>query len=114
MKQCHKCGAPWVSEKRQPGVKEYCEKCSAYLHCCLNCRFHDKSRPNQCQIPNTEAVADRAGANFCDEFEFADRQSAGPAADKKEVRKSFDSLFGDNQQEPPGPGLDDFTKLFGD
>ena len=25
MKRCHKCGEPWVSEKKQPAVKEYCE-----------------------------------------------------------------------------------------
>jgi hypothetical protein len=80
--QCHKCGAAWVSTQREPGVKETCEACHAYLHACLNCRHHRRGLPNQCYIPNTEAVADRAGCNFCDDFEFrsAPEAESGEAA----------------------------------
>lgn len=113
MKRCHKCGTPWVSEKRQPGVKEYCDKCSAYLHCCLNCRFHDRSVHNQCRIGTTDWVADREGANFCDEFEFKDAEAEKKDAGKKEKAKdAIDELFGDSDE--PGSGLDDFKKLFED
>jgi hypothetical protein len=114
MKRCHRCGNEWVSDKRQPGPKEFCSGCSAYLHCCLNCRFHDKHAHNQCQIPNTEWVSDRAGCNFCDEFEFAGTNAQTADAGKKdEARDAFSDLFGDAGSEPQ-KGPDDFKRLFGD
>lgn len=100
MKACYRCGTPWVSEKKQPGVKEYCTKCSAYLHCCLNCRYHDPSRPNQCVISTTEWVGDRAGANFCDEFEFRDREESGRSEEeRRRAVDMLDQLFGGAAQE---------------
>ena len=112
MKRCHKCGAEWISDKRRPGVKEFCEQCAAYLHCCLNCRFHDPTQHNQCRIPNTDWVGNRAGANFCDEFEFADtEQQADDSAKKAQARQALDSLFGDTAAPKKKPSsLDD---LFG-
>lgn len=110
MKTCHRCSAPWESAAvRQPGVKETCERCSAYLHCCLNCRFYDTSKPKQCYIPNLEAVTDKERANFCDEFEF--RDAAAEAAGKKESRNAFDALFGESGEEEKGPKT--FDDLFG-
>ncbi len=102
MKRCHKCGTEWVSEKRQPGVKEFCAHCSAYLHCCLNCRFYDPALHNECAIPNTEWVGDRRGANFCDEFEFADTspKSDTPDAKRDKARKALDGLFGASTPKP--------------
>ena len=114
MKRCYKCGEPWVSEKKQPAVKEYCETCSAYLHCCLNCRFHDKSRHNECRIGTTEWVGDREGANFCDEFEFRDAEGvSGVSGAAGKGKEELDSVFGGGEEES-GPGLDDFKKLFGE
>jgi len=109
MKRCHKCGRFWAGEKRQPGVKEYCEGCSAYLHSCLNCRFHDSRVHNHCRIPNTEWVGDRAGANFCDEFEFADSEACSPeAVEHDQARQAFGALFGNEEAAPkPARSLDD-------
>lgn len=112
MKRCHKCGAEWRSEKRQPGVKEFCSACTAYLHCCKNCRFHDPNAHNQCRIPTTEWVGDRAGANFCDEFEFADRDEA-TAEDQEHnrARATLERLLGGDEAPRRRPKtLDD---LFG-
>jgi len=116
MKRCHRCGHDWVSDKRQPGVKETCPGCNAYLHCCLNCRFHDKSRHNECQIPNTEWVGDRAGCNFCDEFEFVTGDRTAKDADKKNAAQTaFDSMFGGGDEDGLSEkGRDAFDKLFGD
>ena len=71
MYTCFSCGAAWESSLRQPAIKETCERCGAYLHCCRNCTYHRRSYPNECYIPDTEKIADRRRANFCDEFEFA-------------------------------------------
>ncbi len=99
MKRCHKCGRSWTAGKRQPAVKECCDGCSAYLHCCLNCRFHEPALNNQCQIPNTEWVSDRAGANFCDEFEFAESGTLSPeASERQKARDAFNALFGSEAQ----------------
>ncbi|HPO15455.1 MAG TPA: hypothetical protein PLI09_18580 [Candidatus Hydrogenedentes bacterium] len=99
-----------MSVKRQPGVKEFCAQCSAYLHCCLNCRFHDPSLHNECKIPNTEWVGDRKGANFCDEFEFADTIPGGNASETKkdQARQALDGLFGGSAPKPKT--LDDLFK----
>ena len=112
MKWCHKCGKEWISEKKQPAVKEYCDGCTAYLHCCLNCRFYDEHAHNKCLIPNTDWVSDRAGCNFCDEFEFADTDATGKRQDPKQqkARDQLEGLFGD--ADTPREGADAFNKLF--
>ena len=113
MRTCHRCGQPWDSEKKTPGVKEFCEHCSSYLHSCLNCRFYEPKLHNQCAIPTTEWVGDKAGANFCDEFEFRDTQ-----ADRKDqdagasARHALDSLFGDSGGASKPGALDAFKNLF--
>jgi hypothetical protein len=114
MRLCHRCGKEWISDKKSPGVKETCPACDAWLHCCKNCRHHVPSRHNQCFIPNTDWVGDRAGANFCDEFEFAGRNAAGnDASAPKEVRGALDALFGGGD-EPEERGRGALDKLFGD
>ncbi|MBI4560107.1 MAG: hypothetical protein HY706_21140 [Candidatus Hydrogenedentes bacterium] len=115
MRRCHHCGAEWVNEKKQPGVKEYCDQCSAYLHCCLNCRYHDPLVHNECHIPTTDWVADKAGANFCDEFEFTD--AATESADESgrdRARGELGRLFGTESRKCEAEALDAFKKLMGD
>lgn len=114
MKRCHRCGTPWESEKKQPGPKEFCESCSAYLHCCMNCRYYEPGAHNDCYIGTTEWVGDKAGANYCDEFEFADADAPRGKDDRSRgARDALDRLFGGS-----GPaddeGRDAFDRLFGD
>ena len=112
MKRCHKCKKEWVSEKKQPAVKDYCDGCSAYLHCCLNCRFHDTRLHNECKIPTTDWGGDRAGANFCDEFEFADTEQVRDDREvKQKARDALGGLFGDVEPDKSKISLD---TLFGD
>ena len=111
MKRCHRCGTEWVSEKRQPGVKEYCANCSAYLHCCRNCRFHDTTRHNECKIPNTDWVGDRNSANFCGEFEFADTAlETGGGEKEQDARRALDGLLGN--EDGSGRKPSSFDDLF--
>ena len=117
MKQCHKCGAEWADDKKQPGPKDFCSKCTAFLHCCKNCKFYAPGRHNQCQIPNTEWVGDRGGHNFCDEFEFLDSNRETKPVPKKDAHHdALDVLFGDVERTSTGreEAKDDFEKLFGD
>ena len=118
MKRCHKCGKEWVAEKRQPGPKDSCDACTAYLHCCKNCRFHDPTVHNQCRIPNTEWVGDRAGLNYCDEFEFAEASGAAGATGKADkARDALGALFGEaveGTDTTRDGAKSSFDKLFGD
>ncbi|HOK08582.1 MAG TPA: hypothetical protein PLT82_01305 [Candidatus Hydrogenedens sp.] len=98
MKSCYRCGTPWESfTKKQPGVKETCTKCNAYLHCCMNCRWYLPGKPNDCLIPNTDKVANREGPNFCDFFEIKDRVENLDSSweqQKEKAKKDFEQLFG--------------------
>jgi hypothetical protein len=115
MRHCHRCGSEWTTEKREPGVKETCPACNAYLHCCLNCRHHDPSRNNECRVPNTDAVSRRDGANFCDEFVFFEGARASRDPRKDSALSNFDRLFGNGDDESNAqPDKNDFDKLFGD
>ena len=114
MKYCHQCGTEWVSEKKQPAIKETCPKCNAYLHCCLNCRFYAPHAHNKCQIPTTDWVADRSGPAFCDEFTFKETGNVRvQGSNEKTARDEFNTLFGE-VDDIPDQGKDAFNKLFGD
>ncbi len=107
---CHKCGMPWPGGKSQPGFKEICDGCGAYLHCCKNCRHHLPSAHNQCYIPNTEWVGDRIGLNFCEEFEFSTTQEK--RENSSTTKNAWDGLFSENappDEEKPG-SFDDLFK----
>lgn len=114
MKVCHRCKKEWVSEKKQPAVKDSCAHCDAYLHCCLNCRYHDRGLHNECKIPTTDWVGDRAGCNFCDEFDFAETGLETKPSDAEDAaRKALHGLFGDADEKPMAKGAEGFDKLFG-
>jgi hypothetical protein len=109
---CHKCNTPWESENRQPGFKEVCLKCGAYLHCCKNCRFHLPTAHNQCYIPNTEYVVNRTGLNFCEEFAFREGLPQNNAESKKQqqAREGFAGLFGETSGKSPNTSFEDLFK----
>lgn len=110
MWRCHQCKTTWESDRRAPGAKEICPTCSAYLHCCLNCKHHDRHAHNQCRIPNTDWVADRKGPNFCDEFEFAGAPGAVDTGTGRQAKDAFSQLFGEGGNEDATPGFDDLFK----
>lgn len=95
MNRCHKCGWVWPEDRGRPGMKEFCPKCTAFLHCCKNCRHHDPKLHNQCRVPGTEMVADRAGMNHCDEFVFTSCEELTESDEKKDrARDTLAQLFG--------------------
>lgn len=101
MYQCYACKAPWESSLRQPAVKEVCGNCGAYLHCCRNCTYHRAGYPNECYIPDTEKIADRSRANFCDEFEFvSDTTLAERGRRAQNTDSSLAQLFGEVESRP--------------
>ena len=70
-----------------------CPHCGADLYCCVQCDFYDQFTHNKCKEPESEWVADREKANFCDFFRFR----GGVKAEKdrsKEAKKKLEELFG--------------------
>ncbi len=90
--QCYKCQST-IELDGQPGRSETCSKCSAYLHCCLNCTFYDPNAHNQCREPQAEWVKDKEMANFCDFFEAAASSTSPDTSRKDEALKKLNDLF---------------------
>ena len=90
---CHKC----TKELSLDGTierKEECPFCHADLHCCLNCRFYDRSAPRQCKEPVAELVREKEKANFCDYFVFKQSDGAGSQdSAQDQARKQLGDLF---------------------
>jgi hypothetical protein len=91
MKICFKCKKE-LSLGREISRRDACPFCSADLHCCLNCRFYDRSAPKQCREPQADLVREKDKANFCDFFVFSEA-SSGSAGEAGASRKALDDLF---------------------
>ena len=98
MKYCYKCHTEWKGVT-QPGTRETCDKCNADLHICLNCRFYDEHKPYECQVNNIDPVKDKERANFCEEFQFADKSLNSEVKDeqvknkKDKAKEQWNRLF---------------------
>jgi len=88
---CWKCGAaleePFL---KKLSFRATCDKCLAGLHCCNNCTHHKIGYANECMIPDTEYVSDRAANNFCEEFSLLGK---APQPKDNNAKKRFDDLF---------------------
>lgn len=74
--------------------KDVCSSCGADLRSCMNCAFHDPAASKQCREPIAEIVKDKAKANFCDFFAFAETSHpSGAVSEAERARKSLDDLF---------------------
>ena len=120
MKACWKCGKEWKG-RIQPGREEVCETCTVDLLCCMNCKLHGPTMPNECRSITTEPVKKRDSRNFCDEFDMSVGAGTPPAKKsqgngrgvefrrdvlmegrgesrserKSEAKRKFDALFGE-------------------
>jgi len=91
VKSCHSC-AREQSTGRSAGRRDVCPFCGADLHCCLNCKFYDRTVSKQCREPAAELVKEKARANFCDYFVFTEARNSA-SADDGAARRELDDLF---------------------
>lgn len=100
MKACHACGAEWAA-KESPGFSAECPRCGAYLHCCLNCKFHAPGAHYDCREPAAELVSDKEKRNTCELFLFAERSGkpdpSNPADKAAVARARLAKLFGEQK-----------------
>jgi hypothetical protein len=64
--------------------------------------------PNDCKIPGTDPIADRAAANFCDEFVVLGK----PSAQRPNPNDVSKRLFGEETPPKLSDPKDRFKNLF--
>lgn len=97
MKLCAFCGKEIDVEERV-GRRDTCPHCVMDLHCCVQCEFYDEFAHNKCREPESEWVADKEKANFCDFFRFKGGREAGGDT-STEARRKLEELFGESEPE---------------
>jgi len=89
MKRCHKCGEAVATES--VSRRDECEACHSDLRVCLNCRFHDQSKANQCLEPQAEQVLEKDRSNYCDFFQF--REEGRKESARNDAERLWKDLF---------------------
>lgn len=92
---CQKCGTEHHSETI--GFKAYCESCGSYLHTCDQCSIYDH-KAERCRSLTTEAVRDRGGINYCEEYMPENRSPSPLSSNSSDAKDSFNKLFGVSDQ----------------
>ena len=89
---CSKCGTLQEEDSfnRKISFRAECSKCFASLHSCLNCKYYQVGLSNDCKIPGTERIVDRAAGNFCEEFSSSNKI---PNVKNQDEKKKFEDLF---------------------
>lgn len=109
--KCWKCqGQLPEPEVGKITFRAECEKCEASLHCCYNCKYYYPGKPNDCEVPGTDFIADRTKMNFCEEFKL--KRPAEMVFNK--LQDVDNKLFGDTPircDQPQNP-KDKFNSLF--
>lgn len=105
---CWNCSAPLLLNDNKVSFRSTCDQCHFYLHCCKNCTHYKPGSSNDCSIPGTERVADRAANNFCEDFKILGK-AANSKQDPSEAEKR---LFGDSDLKKPEPPTSRFNSLF--
>jgi len=90
--QCHTCKKVHSFDDIV-SFRVECDKCTADLHICLNCRFYDRYVENECREDQAEFVAVKDRRNLCEYFKPI---VIGTNADDetKKARAKLDALFG--------------------
>jgi hypothetical protein len=86
MKTCSACNRTLDTDQK-PGRRDACPFCGADLKTCRNCRFYSSSSSNKCREPRAELVTDKDRANYCEYFEFTDRENDKPKTDEDPLNK---------------------------
>jgi predicted RNA-binding Zn-ribbon protein involved in translation (DUF1610 family) len=89
--KCWNCGA-------ELGPGEYgretnCLGCGKPTRICKNCRWHAPGRPNDCEEPVAEPVADKTRANYCEFFEPTANVGSVSGDSADAMRQAAEDLF---------------------
>lgn len=108
---CWKCGVELELPEGKVRFRAVCDSCTSWLHCCSGCRNYRPGLPNDCVIPDTDPIADREAANFCDEFVLLGEAPKKTArADDVAARLFGDEPDSDSGDADPKSRFDDLFK----
>lgn len=93
MKKCHRCGTAWRSFRAQPGSRDVCEGCGAYLHSCSNCRHFDRLITCSCKLPHTSFIGARDSLNYCEDFRMLDSFVRAEEERVERAKCAWEQLF---------------------
>ena len=91
---CHACGRSHTFGDFVP-FRADCEGCSADLHVCLSCRFHDRYVDNECREDAADPVSVKDRRNLCEYFKpklAGDTTDDAAAAAKAKLHAMFGGL----------------------
>lgn len=80
MKICFSCGKT-LDISGKPGRGAECPFCGADIKVCVNCRFFNENSYNNCDEPSADRVLDKTKRNYCEFFEFRERNGSNSAQD---------------------------------
>jgi hypothetical protein len=98
---CYNCNEELLFDVKI-GRRDMCPNCSAYLHSCYNCEYHDPNAHNQCRENQGEFIRDRAEGNFCLHFQFRTIHDDGTTEAEK-AKDQLNALFGEGPSKGKGP-----------
>ena len=96
-RHCWKCGLVHKLPGL-PGRSESCPRCRSDLKVCLNCASYDPRVAQQCREGRADPVAEKHLANYCEYFEFAQREFVPPKIEnprENKAREDLKKLLGD-------------------
>lgn len=104
---CPECSTPASFDGHLP-FREECERCSADLHVCVTCRFHDRFAADECRETSADPVARKDRRNLCEYWKPLE-QSAGEETPEDAAKAKLAALFGEApaKQKPAALGDDD-------
>jgi hypothetical protein len=90
-RHCWKCGLQY-RRLGLPGRSESCPRCGSDFKICLNCASYDPHVAQECRDGRADPVAEKHVANYCEYFEFAQREFVPPAVNHSREQKARDAL----------------------
>ena len=96
---CWKCSEQLEVPSGPLPFKSICESCLTWQHACVNCKYYQIGKPNDCLVPNTESVQDRESFNLCGEFDQKSQHPLQKNENKKSKSEIEKLLFGDEADE---------------
>lgn len=102
---CSECQTPALFDGHLP-FREECERCSADLHICLTCRFHDRFAADECRETSADPVARKDRRNLC-EYWKPKSQTAEAETAEAAAKAKLAALFGEAPAEQPAARSED-------
>lgn len=92
MPSCVRCGAA-LEIVDKVFRKDECPACGGDLHCCIQCRFYERGRQNDCRESRAENVRDKDKANYCDYYDIGNGDGSLRSDPAQAAKAALDALF---------------------